>query len=523
MTWRYFDVVVLGRSLGALAAAALLARRDFHVLVLGQGSRPCRYGFEGLSFRRRAFTWLADSSPPWRRLLHELAQSPRFRRRLVPLDPMFSVVFPDRRLELAPDVELFAREIDREFPEVRQVVDELYATIAQVNSAADQVFERDAVWPPWTILERLETRRAASELPWVNDAARIDPLSRFPLRHPFREVVTLPAQFASHLATEPHGLPAFAMARLHGAWTRGLFGLPAGEDELTDFLVERVEAHGGVCRLDSKASSILVQRGRVAAILEEGGDEPTGTSHVITDLPGEAVADLALGQGITTSARREWPQARAVTSRFVASIVVRSAGLPSQLPEESFLVSSLTDHPDPRRPPIHLQRIGLCEPPEGSNGKEHTSLLVAEVLLPIRGALTRLEARESVLSALERSLPFVREHLVAVDSAHDGLPLWLYADGTKRLVDRIHVRATAPGAEPMPRQWSFEPLGYLDLAGEPVRGPIVGTFLVGPTVMPALGQEGELLAGWSAARLVTRKDKNRQRMRRQMWRRIETG
>ena len=36
MTDRYYDVIVVGRSLGALVAAALLARRDFTVLVIGQ-------------------------------------------------------------------------------------------------------------------------------------------------------------------------------------------------------------------------------------------------------------------------------------------------------------------------------------------------------------------------------------------------------------------------------------------------------------------------------------------------------
>ena len=67
-----------------------------------------------------------------------------------------------------------------------------------------------------------------------------------------------------------------------------------------------------------------------------------------------------------------------------------------------------------------------------------------------------------------------------------------------------------------------EPPGYLDIAGEPIRGPIPGSFLVGPTVLPGLGQEGQLLAAWGAARIVTRGDRRRQRMRRQMWTKIET-
>ena len=83
--------------------------------------------------------------------MQELAQSPQFRRHTLPLDPMFAWLGEGRRMEVPPDMELFAREVDREFPEVRQLVDELYANIAQVNAAADTAFERDAVWPPGSL------------------------------------------------------------------------------------------------------------------------------------------------------------------------------------------------------------------------------------------------------------------------------------------------------------------------------------------------------------------------------------
>ena len=74
----------------------------------------------------------------------------------------------------------------------------------------------------------------------------------------------------------------------------------------------------------------------------------------------------------------------------------------------------------------------------------------------------------------------------------------------------------------MERLWTVDPSGYLDVAGEPVRGPIPNTYLVGKTVLPALGQEGELIAALSAARIITRKDRARQRMRQKMWSKIDT-
>ncbi|MEO6577180.1 MAG: NAD(P)-binding protein, partial [Polyangiaceae bacterium] len=145
---KHYDVVILGAGLGALTAAALLARRSWRVLVLGQGHRPPVYTHEGFTLARRPFTLLASASPAWGRVLVELAQSQTFRRHMLPLDPMLQVLTPDRRLELPPDTALFGREIDREFPEVRRIIDELYAELARTNAAADSAFEKDVVWPP---------------------------------------------------------------------------------------------------------------------------------------------------------------------------------------------------------------------------------------------------------------------------------------------------------------------------------------------------------------------------------------
>jgi phytoene dehydrogenase-like protein len=517
MTHRHYDAIVLGRSVGALVSAALLARRDFRVLLIGQGQKPASYHFEGRELRRRSFTFLAASCPSWRRVLHELAQTQTFRRRMRPLDPMFSVLGDGFRLEVPPSIELFGREVDREFPEVRQVVDEMYSLFANANAAADAAFDRDVVWPPGTIWERFETGRAASGLP-LGEGDSDAVLGKFPAGHPYRDVTLLPAHFATDLAPGGGAFPAFALARLHGSWTRGVQALTRGEDELEEFLIERILAHGGECRLDQRATSIVVRGRKVAGIVEDGHESPTSTDSLLADFPGEAIADLSRGEGITKSAERDWPRVTAVAGRFVVSLVVKTRGLPEPLPEESFLLPRRTSRPDPRRLVVHLQRSSARDP-------EHPdeTLLVAEAIVPKRGALTLLEARESILATVHEQLPFLAPHVVVVDSPHDGLPLHDYSSGVRREIDRIHLSESMPGPEPMQWLWAVEPSGYLGLAGEPVRGPIQGTYLVGTTVLPALGQEGQLIAASGAARLVTRKDHTREKLRREMWTKIETG
>src|ERR1700744_6613649 len=151
-----YAVGIRGAGVGALTAAALLARRSWRVLVLGQGWRPPTYSYDGVTLARRPFSFLAASSPAWSRVLVELAQSQTFRRRTTPLDPMFQILAPKLRLEVPPDVQLFAKEIDRSYPEVRRVVDDLYAELARTNAAGDAAFVRDLVWPPGTFWERRE-------------------------------------------------------------------------------------------------------------------------------------------------------------------------------------------------------------------------------------------------------------------------------------------------------------------------------------------------------------------------------
>ncbi|HYO95034.1 MAG TPA: NAD(P)-binding protein [Polyangiaceae bacterium] len=522
MSSRYYDAIVLGRSLGALTTAALLARRDFRVLLLGQGQRPQTYRFDGRLLCRRPFVLLGGSSPAFRRVLHELAHNPQFRRRVRHLDPMFTVIAEGRRVEVPPDMELFAREIDREFPEVRQLVDELYASIAQTNAAADTVFEHDNVWPPGTLWERLETGRTAYSLPYARSDRTQDLLAKFPRGHAFRDLVTVPAQFGSHLATLADQLPPFALARLHGAWTRGISALPQSEDELADFLVERIEAHGGVCNLGGRARSVVIRNDAAAGVIEDGSEGPTGAAVVISDQFGEALAELSGGLGITKTARQDWPRVTSQASRFVVSLVVRRAALQDPLGEIAFVLPKLRGSKNPRRPNVRLERLDPLAFPDPTPTAADEMLLVAETILPSRGSLTLLEAREAVVSTLREALPFLDEHLVCVDSPHDGLPLYDYSSGARRDVDRVHLRGATAGPEPMERLWNIEPAGYLGLSGEPVRGPIPGTFLVGRTVLPALGQEGELMAASSVARIVTRRDRTRQRMRRQMWSKIDT-
>jgi phytoene dehydrogenase-like protein len=512
---KHYDVVVLGSSIGALAAAALLARRSWRVLVLGQGRRRPTYNYDGLGLARRPFTFLSASSPAWGRVLVELAQSQTFRRRLSSLEPMLQVLASDMRLDLPPDTQLFAREIDREFPAVRRVVDDLYAELARTNAAADAAFERDAVWPPGGFWERRETGRVLSTLPYLDGT---DFLAEFPRDHAFREVVTAPAHFACDLE---ENVPAFALARLHGAWTRGVSRLGEGEDELVDFLLERVRAHGGDTRMNDRARELVHKGGKVRGVVVDGDDAPVGVTFVVSDMATPRLLELA--QGFDASPGDKDPEVEPSGARFVVSMVVKPEGLPQPLATESFLL------PKSKRA-VHLQRT----PGTPANAGRPT-LLVAEALIDDSEDLGGL--REEILGTVMQFLPFVERHVLVCDSPHDGRPLWDFRNSNSgdpsigdkawglraRFVDRARLRATGGSmeAEPMEPRFRVSPPQLGGLAGEPIRTALGNVFVTGKSVLPALGQEGELLAAWGVARVITRTDRRKEKMLREMWSKVE--
>lgn len=272
--------------------------------------------------------------------------------------------------------------------------------------------------------------------------------------------------------------------------------------------------------MTERVSTIAHRRGRVSGVVIDGEEEETGVGFVVTDMGTRALLDLAIEFDPPRRAIIALPHLVPAERHFVLSIVVRTEGLPVLLAEESFLLPTWPDRGGiAGSPVVHLQR--RREP----CGIEGATLLVAEAMI-VEGERPVLEeAREAVLRTLEQLLPYIERHYLIIDSAHDGRPLWDFRLGQRKEVRRAALRASGGSIEPesMIPRWRVEPPSFHGLAGEPIRTPLAGALAVGPGTLPALGQEGELLAAWSAARLVTRTDRRRERMRREMWNKIELG
>ena len=57
---------------------------------------------------------------------------------------------------------------------------------------------------------------------------------------------------------------------------QAILALEDGEDELAEFLIDRIQAHGGECQLDQRATQLVIRRGAVAGRVAGGGERPPG-------------------------------------------------------------------------------------------------------------------------------------------------------------------------------------------------------------------------------------------------------
>jgi len=194
--------------------------------------------------------------------------------------------------------------------------------------------------------------------------------------------------------------------------------------------------------------------------------------------------------------------------------------VPRPLAVESFLLPKKGNA-------IHLQQAPGAAP--------GTVLLVAETILPEGTPLTR--GREEVLTTVFEFLPFLERHLLVCDSPHDGRPLWDFRKPSPvdqrigpaswglraQMIDRARLRATGGSLEPEPMipRFVVTPPQLHGLAGEPIRTGLGNVFVTGPSTLPSLGQEGELLAAWGVARVITRTDRRKEKMLREMWSKVE--
>ncbi len=504
----YYDVIVIGTQLGPLLTAALVARRGFRVLVLAHDDLPWTYRWEGHQLQQEPFTLVGADSPVVKRVLSELSLTQIFRRRTTPHDPFFQVVLPKSRIDFGPDAESFGREIEREFPEARQAIDSFYGVIDRCNAELDKVVGADLVLPPDTFFERRALAHASVHNPFSKTRGPVPLFGDLAPDHPFRRAVLGQIRWASDLdlAESP-----IQLVRLHAAWSRGTMAIEGGLEGLKELVLERIATHSGDIRQDLKADRIALRRGRVAGVRMAEQDEVTGCNFVLMGADAHHLPALVDVNELGRKSLDKIPRVTPTFLRYTLNLIVDAEVVPEGMARNVIYIS------DPSAPlrEENLLRIEVC-----GGERLPTRTFCVGVLLPasaIDSPTVIAGIRERVLDRMRWLVPFLDEHLIAIDSPHDGRKLQDIRKNREVAIGDKWSRQ--PGR--MPTICRIDPPGPLDVTGIPHRTAVKNLLMGCRQVVPGLGMEGEFLTALGAARIISKGDRRKRKFSGRRWSKID--
>lgn len=509
MTARYYDVVFLGVRAESLLTGALLAKRGFRVLLLGQGELPPTYTAGTRVLPRRPSTFVASHSPLAKRVMAELAIQQAVRRRAKATDPAFQVVLPSIRYEHALDDAALERERIREFPAVKRAIEGFQRRCERHAGDFDRIIERELVWPPETFFERRELARASAHQVFDREGEGPDLLAELPEQHPFRTVLSAVVRGAPDY--DPDHAVGLSVSRSYWAWCHAA-GVEGGAAWLNEALIEKIRTYSGEVRMQESADHIVVRRGSVVGVRLAGSGDEIGCGFVAHARPVSSLLPLLPDRSRLSELFERLGEPTPRWFRYTLNVCVRAEGVPRGMARDLFLV---------RDPTRKLGAENYLRVEVGDPEKDGTRTLCIETLLPRRGAEEVQgyvqSMRERVLDSLRTLMPFVDRHVVFIDSPHDGRD-------PEDVVENRMLPSTEPwtrGAATMEALYGFPVRGALGICGLPVRTPVRQLLLCNNQIVPGLGAEGAFVTASSVARVVARKDRRKDWMRRGLWTKVE--
>ncbi len=465
----FYDVIVLGADVAAAVTGALLSRRGFRVLCAGMVT-PVeeRYALGPYMLPHAPVAFVGLESPSLRRVVTELNLVQLLRKRLEANRPSYQLLLGDHRLDVG---DALLREVQRELPEhnaqhAAGTLDGRLSAMTELSNALEALLTEDLILPPDGFWDRRDATRVAPRLEIAQPPATT--LSEDPLA----ALSMLPGLMAGDLA-----LPsAVTNARLGDLYRRGTFRVDGGRHALHGLLHDRVRTHSGDVRPELVAERIEIERGRVAAVSFIGQSSPMRCSFVVAGMEPRALVALL------DSPPKKLVDIAAVPPRrhrYLLQLVAPISALPDALGRIALSVADVNEPLDE----ANLLALHVAD------GYGQHAILSAEALTsdPQPTALAGL--RKKILAHLDRVLPFVSAHVLAIHSPHDGLPVESPAGNDPTLV------APPPYAMDALYQYSDSPL--LGFCGLPHQTGVKKSLQFASLrhVLPGLGPRGRISDG----------------------------
>lgn len=502
MPTSFYDVVVLGSELEPLLCAALLARDGLRVLVLGQGAPAPSYTLANVEVEPYGLVVAGVQSPVVQQTLEELALRQDVRQRMLDRENAFQLLLPEHRINVHPDADKWLNELGRELPNVRRQAADVTRTLAEVRGELDAMLRRGLVWPPETFLERQQFSLTATAQRFGRQGMGWTAWNQLPMQHPLRTAFEALLPHVSGLLPAQHS--DLSRARLHGQVLSGLTELSGGWSWFREALFARIRSWGSDVRERDSAEFIRHERRRGHCIRLSRSEEEIGCSHIVHGRPVSELSQLLPERGSMTAMFERVGEPRARAYRCSVHFLVDSLGIPSALEP---LALRCTSSSTPSRSFL-LKRRDL----EDGRTLLSASCLIEEHLIDTGSSPLRF-VREEALDAVRGVVPFFDEHLIWIDSPHDGLPPRGLRDDTELACSDPWTR----GPYTMKAVYHYPTRRALGVCALPTRTPVRGVFLCNEQVAPGLGFEGSFLAATSVAKIIGSQYRRQDWLRRGPW------
>ena len=527
MSSSYYDVIALGSQLGPLAAASLLAKRGFRVLVLSQEALPPTYVINGHELFREPFNFQYAFTPIAQKIFGELGIRQEIRQKTEVHPDGIQLCLPKQRFVLSKDPDTFSKEIAREFPKVQTPIIDFARRTEALCQELEAHLQTGLPWPPHDPKRLLAFLYHSHALARFHPSAMTDLMGEFSKDQPF---VTAMRALESHFVPSGNH-SSLQLARVFDL-SRHTIAFRGGLKALNDMLFARIRAHGGEIWESERAASVITNGNHATGIRLHNSGQSISAGTIIAGNSLGSVLQMVDDRRPFQKLLERTGEPRLQLARYTLNLVVPRTHLPSALGRDTLVIHA-PDQPLFDGSLLHIQRMetrstGTLERDAESSRAQATNDSSAEsqpshevLCLQTTLGLRTLNENKTLLRALrplliksaERVLPFLNDYILLADSPHDGLDPEDRRAGT-----------TIPPREPwnrgphtMPLGWSFPVRPALSLSAIPIRTPYRNLLVCNSQNVPGLADEGSLMAAWSTAELVCKADTRRSWLRRGRW------
>lgn len=409
MSDSYYDVCIVGTELTGLICAAMLAKKNYRVLVVGHGHTKNTYTEDGHHFIRRPWLFSGfETSSPIKKVFAELSLSLEMHNRPKPFDPFYQVVLPERRVSVVAKESLLVRELEREFPGQSDRLMNFYRAVHQQNSALTPILDSAITLPPQGFMEtRAYNKLVGSALDDVSD-----PLQMFKPGDPFRPFVLAPLMFSSGCHMSPYSTLQLVRAVTHLG--RGLYHIQGGIDELKQVFIEKVKDNCGDFREKASVDRFVLKRGKIKEMVLRDRREVVGCDVVVCNTDVKRFFKLIPDEDQKQRFHLSIHELQPTHLLYTVNFALREEAIPECLGRHAFLV----DDPNGKLEGSNLMLLSLDPADHREPG---TRVLSASVRLPVRDVRPTLENvskhDHAIAERVRRLVPFFDEHLLAQSSA----------------------------------------------------------------------------------------------------------